>query len=448
MSFKERLGSLISKLGSSWKKMSHLGTDGLGDFQSKKVIWLNQIAFLSILCNVVMFPVYAYVKDYLALTSLISLSLIESVPLFLNYRKSYKTARVYASVLGPTILMGVTILFGQEPNFEFGFAIVVIMIFIFFESFRERLPLILFAIGCFLFSDYYVGTYGYLSPNPPRSFDHYVVFFSIVTVVALVIHAFIKENKNIIEGHEQLLKQYKEKNQDLERFTYIASHDLKTPLRTIVSFLGLMERDFQKGDTRNFQEHLNFVRSGAKQMYFLISDILEYSKVNNSEQKRSEVDLNTIITKVTHNLTDSIQTKNAIIKAQELPTIFCNETQLLIAFQNIIENGIKYNQSEFPTVEVSAQLKQQSVIISFEDNGIGIEPQYADHIFEMFKRLHTVQEYQGTGIGLAICKKIIEDFGGKIWIESKIGIGTTFFMELPLADKTSEIAQESVLVEA
>ncbi len=444
----KRFQQLIRKFGLLWKRLSLLGlSDKRTAFQEKKTIWLNQVAMVCILCNIVLFPLYLLIQDLTAISSLIFLSLLETVPLLLNYRQKFKAARVYAAIVGPLILVFVILLYGKESNLDLGFSIVILMVFIFFEKKWERLLFILFTIVCYLFSDLYVSEYGSFSPTPPRDFDRYIVFFSVSAVIALIIHAFILENKKIIAGNEALLKRYQEKNQDLERFTYIASHDLKTPLRTIVSFLGLMERDYQKGDTKNYQEHLNFVKSAARQMYFLISDILEYSKVNNSNEKKAWVDLNKVLEKVQHNLADLVQSKQAQIIAPQLPFMWCNETQLLVVFQNIIENGIKYNESPKPILQIYFKQNTETATLIFQDNGIGIEAQYYTQIFEMFKRLHTVDEYQGTGIGLAICKKIVEHYEGRIYIQPGQNEGTQFMIDFPSAIVRSLPTEKNVLAE-
>lgn len=237
-------------------------------------------------------------------------------------------------------------------------------------------------------------------------------------------------------------KLLEQSNAELERFAYIASHDLKSPLRNIISFLNLIERKLRNVHIGNdIREYLRFATENAWQMNTLIQDVLEFSRIDSEtlEQKREKVDLNDTLVLAIQNLQESIRESGAEIIAAKLPIIEANSVHFLQLFQNIIGNGIKYNQQAQPKVEINYQLLNSTHIITIKDNGIGIDPQYHEQIFEMFKRLHTRDEYKGTGIGLAICKKIIQNLGGKIWIESDINQGSTFFISIP-SENTQEVA--------
>ncbi len=220
-------------------------------------------------------------------------------------------------------------------------------------------------------------------------------------------------------------------NSELERFAYIASHDLKSPLRNVISFLNLIERKLKNPSDPSIKEYLRFATDNARHMYNLIQDVLEYSKIDQNDASLDEVDLNESLMLVLRNLKDQMQFKNAVVFAQALPTIEANSVHILQLFQNLISNGIKYNNSRTPKVILSHRMDSKNHVFSVIDNGIGISKSYHKQIFQMFNRLHTKEEYPGTGIGLALCKKIIDSLGGEIWLESAPGRGTTFFFSLP-----------------
>ncbi len=217
------------------------------------------------------------------------------------------------------------------------------------------------------------------------------------------------------------------KNQELERFTYIASHDMKTPLRTIAGFIGLIERRLKKNEKdEELLEYLSFVKSGAKQLNDLISDTLEFSKVEHQEIEFDEVDSNQMINWIGNNFGE-----NVILTKGELPVIISNNSLLHKVFQNIIENGVKYNESTIKTIDINYKESESHHTFSIQDNGIGIDEAYFEKIFVMYKRLHNNEKFQGTGLGLAICKKIVEQLGGELSLTSAVGKGSTFFIKLP-----------------
>jgi PAS domain S-box-containing protein len=220
-------------------------------------------------------------------------------------------------------------------------------------------------------------------------------------------------------------------NKELEEFAYIVSHDMKQPIRTIISYLSLLKKKHYSLLPEDAQEFVNFSIDGANKMSDLIRDILQYSKLEQEVSMAPDVALNGIVQKVLAGLKDTIDKNNATVVCDELPAITCNATMVTELFQNLIENGIKYNLSEKKVVKVSVQDKGGDWLFSIADNGIGFEQQYAEQIFKIFKRLHTDDEFQGTGIGLSICTKVVEKHGGKIWAESVKGQGSTFFFTLP-----------------
>lgn len=269
-------------------------------------------------------------------------------------------------------------------------------------------------------------------------YDELAAFFAAGVWMAAVVRTYNKEREKLIDNLKTKNVKLEQTTEELERFTYIASHDLKSPLRTINSFIGLIERDIKRENFTALPERMQFVKSGAQQMNTLVEDILEISTLNNPDaKKKTKVDLNKVLEKVQANLTDDINSRNAIVKADILPSFYCDEAEFLLLFQNMIQNGIKYNESETPTIDISTQKSNNQLFISFKDNGIGIDDEYHDQIFQFFKRLHTSDKYQGTGLGLGLCKKIVNSYGGDIEVDSITGKGSTFRIKLEMEAKSN-----------
>ncbi len=223
-----------------------------------------------------------------------------------------------------------------------------------------------------------------------------------------------------------------ESNRELERFAYVASHDLQEPLRMIGSFLQLLQKKYSPNLDSKANEYINYAVDGAKRMKDLILDMLEYSRVNTTSLDYYTIDLNEIVDEVKLNLSDSIAKNHAFIEVVRLPIVNGIKLHMLQLMQNLIGNAIKYRSPERnPTIYINVIENSSEWEISVSDNGIGIDDKYFDKIFVIFQRLHNKTEYSGTGIGLAICKKIIDKHGGKIWVESEPGKGSVFTFTLP-----------------
>ncbi len=215
-------------------------------------------------------------------------------------------------------------------------------------------------------------------------------------------------------------------NQELEHFAYVASHDLQEPLRTITSFIQILEKKYKNILDEDGQQFMGYITDGAHRMQNLIRDLLAYSRVNRPATGFEEVDLNEVFEAVNQALNNKIIENDAIILAENLPVIQGNKVQLIQIFQNFIDNGIKFRGKKSPEIIINVKDKINRWEISVEDNGIGISPEFHERIFVIFQRLHSMEEYSGTGIGLAMCKKIIERHGGTVWVESKGDKGTRF----------------------
>ncbi len=237
-----------------------------------------------------------------------------------------------------------------------------------------------------------------------------------------------------LQKNSVLLRQ---SNEELEQFASIASHDLREPLRTVNCYLGLIERELQSQITPKLKEYFDFVRVAAPRMQKLVDDLLEFSRVGKQVKYLHYLDTNKIIANEVANLNGILSDEKAEICTEVLPKILGDEREIGQLFQNLISNAIKYHGEQHPVVHIRCTLDNGVALYSVSDNGIGIEAKELKNIFVVFKRLHTRQEYEGSGIGLATCKKIVESYGGKIWVESKLGEGSTFYFTLPESSKVN-----------
>jgi hypothetical protein len=220
-------------------------------------------------------------------------------------------------------------------------------------------------------------------------------------------------------------------NEELQQFAYVASHDLQEPLRMVSSFTQLLARRYKDQLDDDARDFISYAVDGANRMQELINDLLTFSRVNTRGQPFTPTDCNVALGRARANLRMAIEESEALVTNDELPTVMADEGQLTRLFQNLIDNAIKFAGDEPPRVHVSAERAEGEWVFSVRDNGIGIEPQYRERIFVIFQQLHGPEDYGGTGIGLAICKRIVERHGGRIWVESELGEGSTFHFTLP-----------------
>jgi signal transduction histidine kinase/DNA-binding LacI/PurR family transcriptional regulator len=230
---------------------------------------------------------------------------------------------------------------------------------------------------------------------------------------------------------QQRAAELAEANDQLEQFAYVASHDLQEPLRMVTSYLQLLERRYHNKLDSDAQEFIDFAVDGAARMKRMIDDLLAYSRVITREKPLEPVDCELLLTQALSNLEIAIEESQALITREPLPVVMADDIQLVGVFQNLIGNAIKFHADRQPQIHIAAKQTEGKWFFSVADNGIGIAPEASERIFVIFSRLHTQAAYPGTGIGLAICKKVIERHGGRIWVESQPGEGSTFFFTLP-----------------
>ncbi len=221
-------------------------------------------------------------------------------------------------------------------------------------------------------------------------------------------------------------------NADLEQFAYVASHDLQEPLRMVAAYTQLLAERYKGKLDESADKFIGYASEGALRMQVLIQDLLAYSRVGRDGSPCARVDCNAVVEEVRQSLATAVQESGAVVTHADLPAVWAERTQMAQLFQNLIGNAIKFRGKELPVISVRAAKEEQHWLFSVTDNGIGIGPEYAENIFVVFQRLHTRAEYPGNGIGLAICKKIVERCGGRIWMESQAGYGSTFKFTMPI----------------
>ncbi len=230
-------------------------------------------------------------------------------------------------------------------------------------------------------------------------------------------------------------------NAELKKFAYVASHDLQEPLNQVANFVQLLEMRYSEKLDQDAKEFINYAVTGVSQMQTLIDDVLLYSKVDIQGIDCALTEVDIALEKALRNLQGRIHETGATVTYDNpMPSLVADGTQLMQLFQNLIGNAIKFRRPEVsPKIHIGVERQEEEWLFSVRDNGIGIGPEFADRIFVIFQRLHTRDEYPGSGMGLAICKKIVECHRGRIWVDSEVGQGATFYFTLPVGgrDRTS-----------
>ena len=242
----------------------------------------------------------------------------------------------------------------------------------------------------------------------------------------------ITETKRAQKETEIYAKNLRRSNEELQQFAYVASHDLQEPLRMVLSYLSLLQKKYRNNIDGEAQKYIDFAMEGGTRMRHLIDDLLEYSRVETKGKDFVPVNMNDLVRNTLAMMKDSVEKNKANVVVEALPTVFADESQMIQVMQNLISNAIKFRGKERPEIRISATNEWGEWKFAVKDNGIGLDMAHAERIFQMFQRLHTKEAYPGSGVGLAIAKKIMERHGGRIWVESEEGKGATFFFTLPI----------------
>ena len=426
------------------ERIFHLGiTDEHDDTEVLRIKLLNQIAFaVVIVCAtlaIVMIYAGLYQQSIFAWVGLV----VSFVVLYLVSQHRLKTAFyffLFTCYFGSILNIFCV---GNEFGLEYSFYLYPFITALLIEDkFLVRLITILsifFFIAIRVYFMYYEPIIETASPNVLI----FCGFFSsfLVSYYAAIVH--INENLNYRQKIKEHIQNINEKNADLARFAGIASHDMKEPLLSILGFANLLEKQLKKkeGITEADMDAIHYIGSTSGRMSDLLDNLLDYSAAGIGNKEREAVNLNDTLQTVKDNLHQQIKNTEAIVEFNELPVVNANSSAMLQLFQNLVSNGIKYQpkdtaiegrpKTHIPKVEVQAQRQNGHYIIEVKDNGIGMEKEHLNKVFEPFKRIENKVKYEGTGLGLATCKKIVENYDGDIRIESKVGHGSTFILSFP-----------------
>ena len=234
-----------------------------------------------------------------------------------------------------------------------------------------------------------------------------------------------------ITVRKRAMQELERSNRELEQFAYVAAHDLKQPVRTVKMFLDLLDNRSRSELNAQGQEFLGNALSGAQRMDALIEDLLKLAKVSHNDRSMEKICLQCVVDEVLANMQAEIQETGAMITHDDLPDVTADRSQLSQLLQNLIGNAIKYRGDRQPRIHVGVDTNEEEFHFSVQDNGVGIDPRHSDKVFEVFRRLHTDSEAPGTGIGLALCQRMVHSHGGRIWVDSQPGRGSTFHFTLP-----------------
>jgi signal transduction histidine kinase len=242
--------------------------------------------------------------------------------------------------------------------------------------------------------------------------------------------------RKLREDHKRSQEELARSNQDLEQFAYVASHDLQEPLRMVATYTQLLAERYRGKLDADADKYIHYAVDGALRMQKLVQDLLAFSRVGRHGLALENTDCNVALQEALGNLEAAIKESGAIVERTQLPVLVADSSQLVQVFQNLVGNAIKFRGSEPPLIRVSGELSGKESVFSVADNGIGIAAEHRENVFVIFRRLHTHSEYPGSGIGLSICKKIIEQHGGRIWVDSEPGRGSIFKFTLPIKART------------
>jgi len=457
------------------------------NFREKRdIIFLNQASFILMLCMLCIF--LANISFGYYSRSLVSLSLIPflGTVIYLQKIQKYYFAKGFIIAAVLTAIFLTTFLFGgQAKTAYYMFASFCLSIVIFSQR-KEHLitSVIHLCVFCsiFIYSKYYPPIFSGQDSVAISYFHLPLIFFCIFIVLSEYgVHNKRYENRindlmNNLQEHGELLEVEKtkfevqteilqmtndqllveiaqreavkqelmESNESLEQFAYVASHDLKEPLRTIGSFSQLLKRKLADKLDEETGEYFHFVVNGVQRMSNLLDNLLAFSRLNR-EPEIVEVNLDNCLELNKLKLNNTIENNNGTIIIDPMPIVKASRTQMNQLFQNLMSNGLKFRKEEAPVVRISCKEEGDDFLFSVEDNGIGIPEEFQEKIFVIFQRLEEDAKFEGTGIGLAICKKIVQNHRGDIWLESTPGKGTTFYFTIPKAGGYFPAPDDSVM---
>lgn len=447
---------MILHVKSLWNNLITIGVNDSVPQSEIRYIRFTNIEAIQTVIGAFCYVIYSIAVGHYMLSILQGIVTIGALfVLYLNLKNHHKAARLlFLFSINLVILANASVIGTHSGVHEF-FYITYIIPFLLFNvrDYKYIIGGVIMAVvgfNCYHYVAPYFTAYNLDIATQENIFriNNWVIFGLFGLAVYLLAYFNFKTETALAETHEKLAQQAQElkrSNEDLEQFSYIISHDLKAPVRNISSFMGLLQK--QIGDTNPMQkEFVEMSKQSADRLTKQIDDLLSYCRVDRSLPPAADVDLNQMVRTIQMELHQKITEKNAsIIVEGNLPVLHeMHSSMMHHVFQNLIANGIKFNTNEKPEVRISCKQADGIYTFSFTDNGIGIAAAYKNKLFQMFKRLHTADQFEGTGIGLAVCKKIINFYKGEIWFEGEPGKGTTFFFTLAVKEAPPVVVKPEI----
>jgi len=401
------------------------------------ILWLNRTCFVTALGAFLLFisTFFLEINENIAFYRFLTLlvTVFYTLVIVLHHFNKLALAFMHFAIIVPWWYTIAIIMIGGHFSQSIAAASTLVVIsFVYPKRDKIFLGLMIYNILLFVLPSLYVNLYGpVIGIDFP--FDEIIVFLICCGWVSIAFVAFDRSRTNLITNLRTKNEALLMRTNELHQFSYLMAHDIKTPIRNIVSFLGLLKRSLESSDIEKAKAHLDYALKGSTDLSKLVADVSTVIELRGDDAESDEAlhDLNRIMEETLFAMKEEIVQFNGEVNYEDLGRYNCNSSDMNLLFQNLIVNGLKYNKSEKPEVNIYSKLTNTAKVLSFVDNGIGIEKKYQDKIFEFFHRLHVKSEYEGTGIGLGICNYIAGKYNGAIRVESREGSGSTFIVELP-----------------
>jgi signal transduction histidine kinase len=429
-----------------WRNIFTVGlSDGMPNSERTRVLIVNYGLIIVLMIPMLILLYQGLTTGDWYTPSLYVFSLISLTIWFFNYLGYSILVRYIVNFSYPLVMLRLIQLYGEGLHVEYAFFMLFVTSVVLHTKRWIQVGFITYNLIIYFISTSYNQADNPLADQIEPS-DPISVFLAIAFCLVLVIGIYFFENLKFEKQTGLLLTELEQKNthltnayDEIERFAYITSHDLKSPVRTINIYITLLNEYIQKGQYDSVSKYIGHIKDGAQKMNNLIDGILEFSKIQALDEHSLEsVDLESLLNSIVEETKSKVDRKIELL-SDDLPTLLLPKLHWWLLFQKLIDNGVKYNTNHIVRFEVKHEITDETLVVSVKDNGIGIAPAYHKQVFEMFKRLHTDEQYPGSGIGLAICKKIVEKMGGGITLESEQGKGTCFKISIPLQKNSNNI---------